>query len=46
MTYSKKTHKYLVKKLGKNYHNYPKCVKYYLSLIKGYKETKHVDIRV
>ena len=31
MTYSKEVHKYLVKKLGKNYHNYPKCVKYYLS---------------
>ena len=46
MTYSKEVHNYLVKKLGKNYHNYPKCVKYYLSLMRGYKETKHIDIRV
>ena len=46
MTYSKEVHKYLIEKLGKNYHNYPKCVKYYLSLIKGYRKVKHVDIRV
>jgi len=41
----KEIHEYLVKMIGPNYHNYPKCVEYYLKLLK-YRQHRSVDIRV
>ena len=41
----KEIHDYLVKMIGVNYHNYPKCVEFYIKLL-NYRKHKSVDIRV
>ena len=41
----KEIHDYLVKMIGVNYHNYSKCVEFYLKLL-NYRKHKSVDIRV
>ena len=38
-------HEYLIKMIGVNYHNYPKCVEYYLKLL-NYRQHRLVDISV
>ena len=38
-------HEYLIKIIGVNYYNYPKCVEYYLKLL-NYRQHRSVDISV
>ena len=42
MYFSKEVHEYLVKHIGKDYYLYPKCVEWYLRILKSQK----IDIRV
>ena len=42
----KEIHDYLIKMIGVNYHNYPKCVEYYLKILNYRNKYKPVDISV
>jgi len=47
MYHSKEIHEYLVKHIGKDYYLYPKCVKWYLRILKYHSYNKRkIDIRV
>ena len=45
MYHSKEILEYLVKHIGKDYYLYPKCVKWYLRILK-YHSYNRIDIRV